>query len=58
MFSLTLREKYKCTSPQNSIYRTKDYGPVFGGDGGNDIALSNNAHDKGSFAAFPSAYNM
>ncbi len=57
LFSLTLKEKYKCISPKHSIVYNENYGPTFGG--GHDIYLSDNADSSSKcYAKFPHSYNL
>ena len=52
-----MNEKYKCTSPGDSIRCNKEYGPTFGG--GYDLYLADNANNNNnSNASFATSYNM
>lgn len=56
LFSLSLKEKYKCIDPNRSIYCSQYSGPAFGSF---DLQLSDNCYNnRYSSANFPVSYNL
>ena len=57
LFSLDLKEKYKCKNPENSIFYTNSYRTRF--LCGADLRMYDDTHkNNNSYANFPDAYNM
>ena len=59
MFSITHNEKYKIKDPNKAIISNKNYGPAFGGGGGegkHDLMI-NTGNNKESFSDLGNSYS-